>query len=204
MNNQQPYRITLIPAPEYTHWASPIAHALKSRNYPITIVPEAETRLNYLEGDYAVYLGSLADDTAIHLNKVCHHQNISLVIVTPAAESFQIGPAVLYGRLPCVQCYQETSKFFPFNGFQRLSDASGAIYRKHSMAALSDRFACDLEAFIHGDTSSTLLRGEIAYLDPQTQAPQRTVHGWRYGGCSVCSAWAYHPAEVYVAKHKGD
>jgi len=202
MANQSPYRITLIPAPTYLPWAAPIAHALEASHYPLTLLTDLEPRLNDLEGDYVVYIGALADDLAAHLNHVSHRQHIPLIFVTPSAESFQIGPAVLHGRLPCVECYREAHRFFPANGFE--PQPARSPYPESDAAALAARFARAVAAFIAGDPGSFLLRGEIAYLTPTTLRPQRTTRGWRYGGCPVCSAWAMHPSEVYVAKHKGE
>jgi hypothetical protein len=152
-----------------------------------------------------IYLGAMSDPYAMTLNRHSRTTRVPLLLAQPASAHFRLGPLVMHGTLPCLQCYRELNRFLPFNGFTTDEAISAHPRTATAMNGFGKALVQAVNGFFH-DPYSPLRQGKLIYAGAERNPDQsvsinvfKTVRNVRYAGCPVCSSWAFHPAEPYVA-----
>ena len=160
--------ISLCARPDLSDWQPLVVNALLECGQGfMQVAVQPANALNFLHKsalpNLVLYLGAMPDDQAMLLNSLCHAKKVPLLLAQPAINGFRLGPAVLQGKLPCLQCYREFNRFLPFNGYA--FDESLAAHQAD--ASFSRQFTSALAHAVMGffqDAHSTLRQGKLLYF----------------------------------------
>jgi hypothetical protein len=119
------------------------------------------------------------------INRVCCAAHVPLLLADPRNGAQAIGPGVIFGVTPCLECLASHEQFFA------LVPTGAGI----ADSAFVERLAQELLAFTRHPNSSLLRQGYMLWPSPTvgTLSPCRIL---KDPACAVCSIAGRYPTEI--------
>lgn len=198
MMNEQDTRPTILICPTILQrWESSIDVVLNQAGFNIQI-PEGP--IQDTSGiSLVIYVGGLMDDTAHELNKTCSKSATPLLVITPAKEVVCIGPLVLVGQTPCVECYQKNAEYLPYNGYDRPADNA---FTDQQIELVMPHIESAVTAVLL-QQDHLLYAGYTIEFDANGGETKKS-RGCRAGNCTTCSTWIAYPTESHLSAYSDE